>query len=120
MNENFNYGMLSGDGIVYAPAYFADEHSVTMNPSSEMYAEHGWKQIVDEKPAVEPGYIAVLSSYIEVDNTISAVYRVEQLPPPVKQYSKLKLIAALKAHDKWQTAKQCIVDFGIEDEWLAC
>ena len=43
MNENFNYGMLSGDGIVYAPAYFADERSVTMNPSPEMYAERGWK-----------------------------------------------------------------------------
>ena len=120
---NRNYGKLVGGEVEYAPAKITkDDGTVVSNPSPETYLAFGWKRIVDEPPAVKPGHIVEPSGWDETADSIVRVYK--QVPdetPPEKPrvFSKLKLVAALKAADKWVLVKTWIEEKGYWDYYLA-
>jgi len=120
---NRNYGKLVGGEVEYAPAKITkDDGTVVSNPSPETYLAYGWKHIVDEPPAAEPGHTVEPSGWDETADSIVRVYK--QVPdetPPEKPrvFSKLKLVAALKAADKWVLVKTWIEEKGYWDYYLA-
>ncbi len=120
---NRNYGKLVGSEVEYAPAKITkDDGTVISNPSAETYLAAGWKRIVDEPPEAEPGHTVEVSGWIETADSIVRVYK--QVPdetPPEKPrvFSKLKLVAALKAAEKWVLVKTWIEEKGYWDYYLA-
>lgn len=120
---NRNYGKLVGSEVEYAPAKITkDDGTVISNPSAETYLAAGWKRIVDEPPAAEPGHTVEVSGWIGTADSIVRVYK--QVPdetPPEKPrvFSKLKLVAALKAADKWVLVKTWIEERGFYDFYVA-
>jgi len=120
---NRNYGKLVAGEVEYAPAKITkDDGTVISNPSAETYLAAGWKRIVDEPPAAEPGHTVEVSGWNETADSIVRVYK--QVPnetPPEKPrvFSKLKLVAALKAADKWVLVKTWIEEKGYWDYYLA-
>ena len=120
---NRNYGKLDGGEVEYAPAkIMKDDGTVVSNPSPETYLAFGWKRIVDEPPAAEAGHTVEPSGWEETADSIVRVYK--QVPdetPPEKPrvFCKLKLVAALKAADKWVLVKTWIEEKGYWDYYLA-
>ena len=120
---NRNYGKLVGSEVEYAPAKITkDDGTVISNPSAETYLAAGWKRIVDEPPAAEPGHTVEVSGWIGTADSIACVYK--QVPdetPPEKPrvFSKLKLVAALKAADKWVLVKTWLEEKAYYDYYLA-
>ena len=128
---NTNYGKLVDGQIVYAPPTLDTEDGKKMNPSEASYLAAGWKKVVDEPPAPENGCTVEPSAWNETDTTLTRVYK--QIPMPAapeaqggqggtgggrdsdmpsaaapvgkRIFSKLKLVAALKAADKWVLVK---------------
>ena len=120
---NRNYGKLVAGEVEYAPAKITkDDGTVVMSPSAETYLAAGWKRIVDEPPAAEPGHIVEVSGWDETADSIVRIYKqVPDEPQPTKArvFSKLKLVAALKAADKWVLVKTWIEERGWWDYYLA-
>ena len=120
---NSNYGKLIGGEVEYAPAKITKDYgTVVSNPSPETYLAYGWKRIVDEPPAAEPGHTVESSGWDETADSIVRIYK--QVPdetPPEKPrvFSKLKLVTALKAADKWVLVKTWIEEKGYWDYYLA-
>ena len=120
---NRNYGKLVGSEVEYAPAKITkDDGTVISNPSAETYLAAGWKRIVDEPPAAEPGHTVEVSGWIGTADSIVRVYK--QVPdetPPEKPrvFSKLKLVAALKAADKWVLVKTWLEEKAYWDYYVA-
>ena len=120
---NRNYGKLVGGEVEYAPAKITkDDGTVVSNPSAETYLAAGWKRIVDEPPKAEDGCTVEVSGWEETADSIVRIYK--QVPdetPPEKPrvFSKLKLVAALKAADKWVLVKTWIEERGWWDYYLA-
>ena len=120
---NRNYGKLAGSEVEYAPAKITkDDGTVVSNPSAETYLAGGWKRIVDEPPAPDAGCTVEVSGWDEAADTISCVYK--QVPTAAtatkpRVFSKLKLVAALKAADKWVLVKTWIEERGLWDYYLA-
>ena len=120
---NRNYGKLVGSEVEYAPAKITkDDGTVISNPSAETYLAAGWRRIVDEPPAAEPGHTVEVSGWIETADSIVRVYK--QVPdetPPEKPrvFSKLKLVAALKAADKWVLVKTWLEEKAYWDYYVA-
>ena len=120
---NRNYGKLVGGEVEYAPAKITkDDGTVVSNPSAETYLAEGWKRIVDEPPAPDAGCTVEVSGWDETADSIVRIYK--QVPdetPPAKPrvFSKLKLVAALKAADKWVLVKTWIEEKGYWDYYLA-
>ena len=72
---NKNYGKLDGGEIEYAPAKITkDDGTVIMSPSAETYLAAGWKHIVDEPPAAEPGHNVQVSGWDETAESIVRIY----------------------------------------------
>ena len=120
---NSNYGKLVGGEVEYAPAKITrDDGTVVSNPSAETYLAAGWKRILDERPAPDEGCTVQVSGWEETEDSIVRVYKQvpdEPLPPRARVFSKLKLVAALKAADKWVLVKTCIEERGWWDYYLA-
>ena len=120
---NRNYGKLVAGEVEYAPAKITkDDGTVVMSPTAETYLAAGWKRIVDEPPAAEPGHTVEVSGWDETADRIVRVYK--QVPsetPEAKPrvFSKLKLVAALKEADKWVLVKTWIEERGLWDYYLA-
>ena len=118
-----NYGKLVEGEVEYAPAKITkDDGTVISNPSAETYLAAGWKRIVDEPPAAEPGHIVEVSGWDETADSIVRIYK--QVPDEtpetkVRVFSKLKLVAALKEADKWVLVKTWIEERSLWDYYLA-
>ena len=120
---NRNYGRLVGGEVEYAPAKITkDDGTVVMSPSAETYLAAGWKRIVDEPPKAEDGCTVEVSGWDETADSIVRVYKQvpdESQPTKARVFSKLKLVAALKAADKWVLVKTWIEERGWWDYYLA-
>ena len=120
---NSNYGKLIGGEVEYAPAKITlDDGTVVSNPSAETYLAAGWKRIVDEPPKAEDGCTVEVSGWEETADSIVRIYKQvpdEPLPNKARVFSKLKLVAALKAADKWVLVKTWIEERGWWDYYLA-
>ena len=120
---NRNYGKLVGGEVEYAPAKITkDDGTVVSNPSAATYLTAGWKRIVDERPAPEDGCTVEVSGWEETADSIVRIYKQvpdEPQPTRARVFSKLKLVAALKAADKWVLVKTWIEERGWWDYYLA-
>ena len=120
---NRNYGRLVGGEVEYAPAKITkDDGTVVMSPSAETYLAAGWKRIVDELPAAEPGHTVEVSGWDETADSIVRIYKQvpdEPTPGKARVFSKLKLVAALKEADKWVLVKTWIEERSLWDYYLA-
>ena len=120
---NKNYGKLADGEVEYAPAKITtDDGSVISNPSAETYLAAGWKHIVDEPPAAEPGHTVQVSGWDETADSIVRIYKQvpdEATPDKARVFSKLKLVAALKEADKWVLVKTWIEERGFYDFYVA-
>ena len=135
------YGKLVGGEIEYAPASLDTESGKLMNPTEASYLAAGWKKVTDEPPAPEEGCTVEPSTWTETDTTLVRVYKQVPMPAPQSQdgagggmdsdmpsapapvgkriFSKLKLVAALKAADKWVLVKTWLEEKAYYDFYLA-
>ena len=119
---NTKYGRLENGRIEYAPASLETEDGVKMNPGEASYLAAGWKRVVDEPPAPEPGHRVEVSGWREDGDTLTCVYKVVPGEPQgaaTRTFSKFKLVAALKAAGKWVLVKTWIEERGWWDYYLA-
>ena len=122
--NNRNFGKLDAENrIVYAPVEVTIDGKITINPTAEHYAAAGYLPLDNTKPE-KLGVYFISTEYGDlVDGRIVRRYDERPIPasePPVVHYSKLKLIVASKAADKWDAFKAFISSAGYEDEWQAC
>ena len=133
------YGKLVEGEIVYAPASLDTENGKLMNPSAASYLAAGWKKVVEEPPEPEEGMTVDVSGWTETEKTLVRTYKQIPIPPqpeaegggqggdtppapaPVGKriFSKLKLVAALKAADKWVLVKTWLEEKAYYDYYLA-
>ena len=120
---NTKYGRMEGNGIAYAPDTLEAEGGVKLNPSAASYLAAGWKRIVDEPPRPEDGCRVEPSGWTEGEAAITRTYKQVQgaAKPPAgpRVFSKLKLVAALKAADKWVLVKTWLEEKAYYDYYLA-
>jgi len=120
---NSDYGRIVGGEVEYAPEKITkDNGTVVSNPSDETYLASGWKRIVDEPPEAEDGCTVEVSGWDEAGDSLVRVYKqVPVMVPETKArvFSKLKLVSALKAADKWVLVKTWIEERGWWDYYLA-
>ena len=133
---NTKYGKLVDGQIVYAPNTLDTEDGKKMNPSEASYLAAGWKKVVDEPPAPEDGCTVEVSGWTEGEDTLTKVYKqvamsapqgggqgVATPPAPAlvgkRIYAKLKVVAALKAADKWVLVKTWLEEKAYYDYYLA-
>ena len=119
---NTKYGRLVGGRIEYAPNALETADGVKMNPSEASYLAAGWKKVVDVKPTAEAGHRVEVSGWREDADTLTCVYKVVPGVAPAagpRVFSKLKLVAALKAADKWVLVKTWIEERGYCDFYVA-
>lgn len=119
---NTKYGRLVNGRIEYAPYALEVEGGVKMNPSRASYLAAGWKEVVDERPATEPGFRAEVSGWTEGAETLTRVYKTvadAASASGARVFSKLKLVAALKKADRWVLVKTWIEERGYYDYYVA-
>ena len=120
---NRNYGKLVAGEVEFAPAKITkDDGTVVMSPSAETYLAAGWKRIVDDPPEAQEGCSVEVSGWDETADSIVRIYKqvpVEPSPAKPRVFSKLKLVSALKAADKWVLVKTWIEERGLWDYYLA-
>ena len=119
---NTKYGRLTNGRVEYAPNALETEDGVKMNPSKASYLAAGWKKIVDVRPTVEEGYRLEVSGWLEDAETLTCVYKVVGGPKSEtgpRVFSKLKLVAALKAADKWVLVKTWMEEKAYYDYYVA-
>ena len=139
---NTGYGKLVNRQIVYAPSTLEVDGVLKVNPSEASYLAAGWKKVVDVKPAPEAGKVARISGWTEDGTTLTCVYKMvaeapapqdggtggganeggpSAEPPPdgKRVFSKLKLVAALKAADKWVLVKTWLEEKAYWDYYVA-
>ena len=138
---NTKYGKLVDGEVVYAPPTLDTEDGKKMNPSEASYLAAGWKKVTDEPPVPEGGCTVEPSTWTETDTTLVRVYKQVPMPAPQPQdgtgggrdgdmpsepapvgkriFSKLKLVAALKAADKWVLVKTWLEEKAYYDFYLA-
>ena len=119
---NTKYGRLNNGHIEYAPNALETEDGMKMNPSKASYLAAGWKKVVDVRPVVEAGHRLEVSGWLEDAESLTCVYKVIADDAPVKGprvFSKLKLVAALKAADKWVLVKTWMEEKAYYDYYVA-
>ena len=140
------YGKLVGGEIEYAPASLDTGSGKLMNPTEASYFAAGWKKVVEEPPAPEEGMTVEVSGWTETETSLTRTYKqvpkpaapeaegggqggtgggrdsdMPSAPAPVGKriFSKLKLVAALKAADKWVLVKTWLEEKAYYDYYLA-
>ena len=143
---NTEYGKLVDGQIVYAPKTLGSGDEVKMNPSEESYLAEGWKKVVENPPQPSDGCTVEPSGWTETETTLTRPYTqvptpaapgedgggqggsgggrdsdMPSAPAPVgkRTFSKLKLVAALKAADKWVLVKTWLEEKSYYDYYLA-
>ena len=136
---NTKFGKLTEGQIVYAPESLDTEDGKLMNPAEASYLAAGWKKVVEEPPAAEDGKLVEVSGWTETEDTLTCVYKQVDAPSPQggtgsggdsdmpsapapvgkRIFSKLKLVAALKAADKWVLVKTWLEEKAYYDYYLA-
>jgi len=127
---NAKYARLNEGVIEYAPSVLAADGEIKVNPTEASYLAAGWKRVVDEPPTPEEGMDVVPSSWAEDETTVRRVYKqvahVAESPleaasaePGHRTLSKLKLVSALKAADKWVLVKTWLEEKSYYDYYLA-
>ena len=143
---NTEYGKLVDGQIVYAPKTLGSGDEVKMNPSEESYLAEGWKKVVENPPQANDGCTVEPSGWTETGTTLNRTYKqvpkpaapeaegggqggagggrdsdMPSAPAPVGKriFSKLKLVAALKAADKWVLVKTWLEEKSYYDYYLA-
>ena len=121
-----DYGYLDADNrIVYADDFAEIDGVIYTSPTEEHYARMNPPRLpIDSTKPEKDGAYFVSTEYGDlVDGRIVRRYDERPIvapPPQVVRYSKLKLIVASKAADKWEAFKAFIASAGYEDEWQAC
>lgn len=92
------------------------------NPTEAQYNSNGWFRVEYEtlRPTNEVGRVAVRDGYVMSNNVIYATWRLIDIQPEVRRYSKYYLILAAKEAGKWDAVKQIITAGGYDDLWQAC
>ena len=143
---NTKYGKLVDGEVVYAPPTLDTEDGKKMNPSEESYLAEGWKKVVENPPQPNDGCTVEPSGWTETETTLERTYKqvpkpaapgaegggqggsgggrdsdMPSAPAPVgkRTFSKLKLVAALKAADKWVLVKTWLEEKSYYDYYLA-
>ena len=145
---NTKFGKLTNGQIEYAPNSLGTGDGVKMNPTEASYLAAGWKKVEDVPPAPDEGCTVEPSGWTETDTALTRVYKQISMPapdtppgdgggdnpsggpgggdtppapPPVGKriFSKLKLVAALKATDKWALVKTWLEEKAYYDYYLA-
>ena len=137
---NTKYGKLVDGLIVYAPNTLDTEDGKKMNPTEASYLAAGWKKVVENPPAGDGTNVAEVSGWTETETTLVRTYKlvpkpaqpgagqgcvrdgdIPSAPAPVGKriFSKLKLVAALKAADKWVLVKTWLEEKAYYDFYLA-
>lgn len=110
-----------------APKYATIDGAAVINPTREQYARMdppAYPLGASTPPEPPEGKIAVPDGYEPADTPDGKEWRqkwrYEDAPlPPPRQFSKLKIVAALMAVGVWDTVKQYITDAGLYDLYLA-
>ena len=129
--KNRNFGYLDAENkIVYAEDYAEIGGVIYTSPTAEHYAQMNPPRLpIDSTKPEKLGVYFISTEYgdesVLPDGCKVIVRRYDEQPivappPPVTRYSKLKLIVAAKAADKWAAFKAFIASAGYEDEWAAC
>ena len=139
------YGKLVGGEIEYAPASLDTESGKLMNPTEASYLAAGWKKVVEDPPQANEGCTVEPSGWTETETALVRTYKqvpkpaapeaeggqggagggrdsdMPSAPAPVGKriFSKLKLVAALKAADKWVLVKTWLEEKAYYDYYLA-
>ena len=116
---NRNYGKLANEQIEYAPETLVLDGKIVTHPSEESYLAAGWKKVVDEKPAPEPGCAVCFSGWEERGDAIVCIYKQVEVETPARVFSKLKIVEALKAANMWVLVKTWIEEKGYYDYYVA-
>ena len=145
---NTKFGKLTNGQIECAPNSLGTGDGVKMNPTEASYLAAGWKKVEDVPPAPDEGCTVEPSGWTETDTALTRVYKQISMPapdtppgdgggdnpsggpgggdtppapPPVGKriVSKLKLVAALKATDKWVLVKTWLEEKAYYDYYLA-
>lgn len=107
---------------IYKPLKVQVNGAWVLSPSDKDLALAGIFPIDETKPD-KVGVYFIPRGIEKRDGVWHRVYEEQPIvapPPPVTRYSKLKLIVAAKAADKWSAFKAFIAQAGYEDEWAAC
>ena len=70
--DNFQYGKIIEENIIYAPYYLMVGNKCHINPKSELYLKQGWKQIIynDMPELKEDEEISYAIEYFEDETSI--------------------------------------------------
>ncbi len=126
-NENFGKLSLSGD-IEYAPMAFNYAGHDYLHPTTADYLSAGFLPVIDEHPETQPpeGFIWQRDGWEIVDETIKRRWKAVEdpyvpapMPPKPRQFSKLKIVAALKQMGEWEHVKEWINDNDMYDLYAA-
>ena len=103
MNINRNLAKLNPDGsLTCAPRVLVANGRVLVSPSEADYRAAGWLPVVRTAPNPPNGQHVAATRHEVADGTIATVYDYAPTPPAPRQFSKLKLYAALSASNLWQ------------------
>ena len=121
-NENFGKLDLSGN-IEYAPAAFNYMRHDYLHPTIAEYLSAGFLPVIDEYPETQApdGYIWQHDGWEIVDETITRKWKTAENTntPIARQFSKFKIVAALKEAGKWEIVKEWINDNDMYDLYAA-
>ena len=142
MQYNLNYGKLTDDVFTYAPRDVEFGHRTIVNcTNADIYYALGYRDVIEDKEE-RVGVTAVFDHAEQEDDQyeeredsethekwqeltyrgkIIRHYRYEPIvapPPPVRRWSQRNIMVALKAADKWTTAKQMMVEMDAWDEFV--
>ena len=91
--RNRNYGKLVNGAIVYAPKNLLIGGVLYADPTAEQYLAAGWKRIDDTRPEPSDGYVWVANGWVDDEDAIKRVWKLEPTPVSVEDYD-----AAMEAH----------------------
>lgn len=100
VNTNFCKPSEDGKSLVYAPVAFPPNMG---EPSDEDYLKRGWYYNSVQPPEPPDGKQVASVSYKVEDDEVVAEYTYEDMPPPIRTFSKLKLYGALVQAGLWDS-----------------
>ena len=124
---NRNYGKLNLGGIEYGPDTLTINGRNVYNPQAVHYRIAGYLPVIDEMPETPPAegwHYEPRGWELRPDPSApSGVYRVyaavQDPPPPPREFSKLKVVAALTSAGVWPQVKSYVEQNGLYDLYLA-